>query len=226
MPSFSNSQVPIRIDVKGAKEATNDFKQITKSTKHLGKSSKELTKDLQKTDSTMSRLMDTAKGLAAAYAGFTVLKNIVTVGAEFEAQMDRVAAISGATSEQFQKLTDSARELGATTQFTATQVAKGQEYLALAGVKTNQILDAMPGLIALSTASGEDFGQMSDIVSDQLSALGLHAADAGRMSDSFAFAYFAVDNKINSAHRYSYRSKLPVNIDCAAGSAHRDSASR
>jgi TP901 family phage tail tape measure protein len=188
MPSFSNAQVPIRINVKGAKKATNDFNKIIKSTKDLGTSSKEATKQLKDQDSVMSSLMDSAKRLAAAYVGFNILKDIVTIGAEFEAQMDRVKAISGATEEQFKKLTDSARELGATTQFTAAEVAKGQEYLALAGMKTNQILDAMPGLLALSAASGEDFARMADIVSDQLSALGLHAGDAGRLSDAMAFS--------------------------------------
>ena len=122
-------------------------------------------------------------GVAAA-----PLAGMLTVAADFEAAMSKVGAISGASAEEMSKLTDTAKQLGSTTQFSASQSAEAMSYLAMAGWKTNQIVGAMPGLLNLAAASGEDLATVSDILSDDMTAFGLSAEQAGHVADVFAAA--------------------------------------
>mgnify|MGYP000083131797 CR=1 FL=1 len=110
----------------------------------------------------------------------------VTTAADFEAIMSKVKAITGATSDDFQRLNDTARELGASTQFTATQAGEAMTYLGMAGWKTNEIIAGMPGLLSLAAAGGTDLARTADIISDDLTAFGLSADQAGHMADVFA----------------------------------------
>ncbi|EDT84672.1 phage tail tape measure protein [Clostridium botulinum] len=110
------------------------------------------------------------------------------VGMDFEAQMSKVQAISGATGEDFQKLKAKAEEMGAKTKFSAKESAEGLEYMAMAGWKTQDMLDGLPPILNLAIASGEELGATSDIVTDALTAFGLKAKDAGMFSDVLASA--------------------------------------
>ena len=105
---------------------------------------------------------------------------------DFESGMSNVKALSGATNEEFARLKETASELGATTKFTASEAAEGMQYLAMAGWKTNQIIDAMPGLLELAAAGGTDLGTAADIVSDVMTAMGMSADQASRAADIFA----------------------------------------
>ncbi len=120
--------------------------------------------------------------LAALGAG------IVKIGMDFDSQMSKVSAVSGATGADFDALRGKAQDLGATTKFTATQVAEGMEYLALAGYNTNQILSATGGLLDLAAAAGMDLGTAADITTDVMSAFGMQAKEAGHAADVFAYA--------------------------------------
>jgi len=115
----------------------------------------------------------TALGAAAG----TGIAAAVKVGAAFEAEMSKVSAISGATGEDFQKLTDKAKEMGAKTKFSATESAQAMEYMAMAGWKTSDMLNGIEGIMNLAAASGEDLATTSDIVTDALTAMGLQASD-------------------------------------------------
>ena len=108
--------------------------------------------------------------------------------AEFEAQMSTVEAISGATADEMKRLSDEAKRMGATTQFTAVEAGKALEYMAMAGWKTDQMLGGLPGIMNLAAASGEDLGQVSDIVTDALTAFNMTADQAGRFADVLAQA--------------------------------------
>jgi len=105
---------------------------------------------------------------------------------EFTAGMSNVKALSGATDAEFVKLTETAKELGATTKFTAAEASEGMQYLAMAGWETNEIIDAMPGLLQLAAAGATDLGTASDIVSDVMTAMGMSANEATRAADVFA----------------------------------------
>lgn len=113
---------------------------------------------------------------------------IIKMAGEFERGMNAVKAITGATGTEFTRLRDLAKELGATTQFSATQAAEGMKFLAMAGFNTNQIIAAMPGLLNLAAAGQLDLARAADIVSNILSAFGENADQAGRASDLLATA--------------------------------------
>ncbi|NFC87516.1 phage tail tape measure protein [Clostridium botulinum] len=112
----------------------------------------------------------------------------VKAGMDFEAEMSKVQAISGATGEDFGKLKSIAQEMGAKTKFSATESAQGLEYMAMAGWKTQDMLDGLPPILNLAAAAGEDLGTTSDIVTDALTAFNLKASDAGHFSDILASA--------------------------------------
>lgn len=116
------------------------------------------------------------------------LGSSVSTFAGFESQMSQVAAISGATQEEFVQLTAEAKEMGATTKFTAQESAEAFNYMAMAGWKTGDMISGISGILSLAAASGEDLGTTSDIVTDALTAFRLQASDAGHFSDVLAQA--------------------------------------
>lgn len=107
---------------------------------------------------------------------------------DFESTMSQVKAISGATGQDFDDLTAKAKEMGATTKFTATQSAEAFSYMAMAGWKPTQMIDGISGIMNLAAASGEDLGTTSDIVTDALTAFGLTAGDSSHFADVLAQA--------------------------------------
>ena len=110
------------------------------------------------------------------------------VTADFDAQMSKVAAISGATGDQLEALRDKARDMGATTKFSAQEAGEAMEYMAMAGWNTEEMLDGVQGVMYLAAAAGEDLGTTSDIVTDALTAFGKSAADASDFADVLAVA--------------------------------------
>lgn len=137
-------------------------------------------------ESGLSRLKGTvAKGVAAIGIG-KIFSEAVKTGMDFEAQMSRVKAISGATGEEFSKLKEQAKQLGADTAFSATQAAEGMENLASAGFTTSEIMEAMPGMLDLAASSGEDLASSADIAASTLRGFGLEASSAGHVADVLA----------------------------------------
>lgn len=126
----------------------------------------------------------TITGTAVALEGIGIAA--VKAGSDFEAQMSRVKAISGATGTEFEKLKDQAIQLGADTSFSASQAAEGMENLAAAGFTTNEIMEAMPGLLDMAAASGEDLASSSEIAASTLRGFGLEAEEAGHVADVLA----------------------------------------
>ena len=116
------------------------------------------------------------------------IRSAINTGMEFEAAMSQVAAISGASAEEMERLTAAARHYGETTKFTASQAAEALNYMALAGWDVSQSLDALPGVLSLAAASGMELGAASDAVTDYLSAFGMEASQATYMSDLMAYA--------------------------------------
>ena len=112
----------------------------------------------------------------------------VKVGSDFEASMSKVAAISGATGDDLKALTDKAKEMGATTKFSASESADALQYMAMAGWKTDDMLNGLEGIMNLAAASGEDLATTSDIVTDALTAFGLSAEDSTHFADVLAQA--------------------------------------
>lgn len=112
----------------------------------------------------------------------------VKTAADFDSAMSQVAAVSGATGKDFDALRNKAREMGAKTKFSATEAADAMNYMAMAGWKTEDMLDGIEGVMNLAAASGEDLATTSDIVTDALTAFGLSAKDSGHFADILAAA--------------------------------------
>lgn len=112
----------------------------------------------------------------------------VKMGNDFEAQMSRVKAIAGATSDEFEALSAQALQLGSDTSFSASQVAEGMENLASAGFTAEEIMAAMPGLLDLAASSGADLATASEIAASAVRGFGLEAEDAAHVADVFAEA--------------------------------------
>ena len=125
-----------------------------------------------------------ATGAGAVAAGTAA----INAGKSFEAGMGEVQAISGASRKDLEALTNKAKEMGATTKFSATQASEGLKYMAMAGWNSQQMIDGLPGVMNLAAASGEDLGTVSDIVTDALTAMGLKASDSAHFADVLATA--------------------------------------
>jgi len=144
----------------------------------------------QKVDKAFSKMMKVAKSatLVGGAAATAAVTGAIKAGSSFESQMSTVEAISGATEKQIEQLENKAKEMGATTQFTATESGQAMEYMAMAGWKTTDMLSGISGIMDLAAASGEDLAGTSDIVTDALTAFNLKAKDAAHFSDVLAQA--------------------------------------
>ena len=130
-------------------------------------------------------------GSMAALAGYSV-----KVGSDFEEAMSKVEAISGASGEALNALTEKAKEMGATTQFSASEAAEALQYMAAAGWKDTDMLNGIKGIMDLAAASGESLASTSDIVTDALTAFGLSAKDSARFSDVLSAASAASNTNV------------------------------
>lgn len=130
-----------------------------------------------------------AAGIAAALHEIAgAYSECVTVAAGFESSMSNVEALSGAGPRELAALNQEAKMLGATTQYTAKQSADAMGFMAMAGWDAEEMLAGMDGVMGAAAASGEDLALVSDIITDNLSAFGLAAADTAHFSDVLAQA--------------------------------------
>ena len=141
-------------------------------------------------ESGVSKLGNAVKTAAVGIGGAMVAIGgyAIKVGSDFESAMSNVAAISGATGDDLQMLKDTAQEMGATTQFSATEAANALSYMALAGWDANQSASALPGVLNLAAASGMELASASDMVTDYMSAFGMSCEQSGYFADMLAYA--------------------------------------
>ena len=158
--------------------------EVEDTTKDLGEGSKGLKDFLMYTAGNLAASAIKAVGDKAKEAA----KYVIEVGSRFEASMSKVAALSGASTTELSQMEEMAKQLGSTTIFSASEVADGFSYMALAGWSAQQSLDAMPGILNLAASSGMELATASDMVTDYLSAFGMEASEAGRMADMMAYA--------------------------------------
>ena len=148
---------------------------------------------LEAAGATMQKVGDKISGagekLLPVTAGVAALGTIaVKTGADFDAAMSKVAAVSGATGDELDSLREKAREMGSKTKFSASEAAEAMNYMAMAGWKTEDMISGIDGIMNLAAASGEELAVTSDIVTDALTAFGLTAADSGHFADVLAAA--------------------------------------
>ncbi len=160
----------------------------TQGARVIKKDLQDVAKEAKKTSSAvkiMRAAILAAIGVASVRAVASLTKSIVVMGATFEKTMATVGGVSRATAGELQELTDVAKQMGATTEFTANQAAQGLQFLAMAGFTVQDSIAALPGVLDLATAGQLDLGRASDIVTDSLTAMGLEVSDLGRLNDVF-----------------------------------------
>lgn len=160
----------IQIDAKGARLVSRDINSIEK--------------EAQKAATQTQLLKRALGGLAVGLA----IRSVVRTLADFSQAMSTVRAITGATEAEFRLLNETARDLGATTRFTATQAAEGLTFLARAGFSVNESLETIEGTLRLAQAGALDLGRAADIASNVLRGFRLNTSETGRVVDVLALA--------------------------------------
>lgn len=163
---------------RGFQTAQSQMRILADSSQSMGTRFSAAGKLMQGVGSTMSKYVTLPLvGVGAAS---------VKTAADFEAGMSEVKAITGATGNDFIKLENQAKQLGANTKFSASEAAEGMKYFGMAGYKTNDIMSALPATLDLAAAGGTDLGLACDIVSDAMTGLGMSANQTGEFADKMA----------------------------------------
>lgn len=153
--------------------------------------------EINKADNNFRGLKSTGEAFTkvggALTAGVTVpvmgiAASVVNTQMKFQDAMAKVQALSGASGAELKKLEDTAKQMGATTIFSASECADALGYMALAGWDANESAAGLPGVLNLAAASGMELAEASDMVTDYLTAFGLEADQAGRMADVLSYA--------------------------------------
>lgn len=171
-------KVKISADANGLKGALNN---ISKDISKVGKDFEGLKKVGEGVSSVGKKL---TVGLSLPIAGIGVASGKTAM--DFEAGMNKVSAISGATGKDLEKLENLAKEMGRTTKFSSLESAEALSYMGMAGWKTQDMLNGLPGILSLASAGGTDLALTSDIVTDGLTAMGLTAKDTDKFVDIMA----------------------------------------
>ena len=192
----NKKEYKVKIQIGGEKDSSLDkaFSQTKRELDNLYRFSKRTNQSFLSSVNKMDAFADKtfsfmAKGAAAASAGITgALAASTAAGASFESQMSTVQAISQASGTEMARLKALAKQMGIETKFSATEAGQGLEYMAMAGWEVDSMLAGLPDIMNLAAASGEDLGQVSDIVTDSMTAFNLEASRSAEFADVLAQA--------------------------------------
>ena len=130
---------------------------------------------------------------------------MVKTAADFDDSMRKVAAVTGATGDQFDRLRQQAIDLGASTAWSASESAAAMQYLGMAGLSTNEILEATPQMLSLASAGAMDLGTAADIATNVLSGFNLQVSDLAHVSDVLAQAAASSNTSVEQlGHAMAY----------------------
>lgn len=176
--------------VRRQEELAKSAEQARKAQTNLQDAISARDANMQKRGQLRGQMMD-AVALAATLAA------PIKVAMDFEQSMAKVGAVSRASGEDLKRLTGTARELGATTNWSASQAADGMQFLAMAGFNTNQTIAAMPGMLDLASAGAIDLGSAADIASNILSGFSMEAEQMGRLGDVLTSTFTSSNTNLN-----------------------------
>lgn len=179
--------------------AVRNAKNLEKALLDVSKSSGKVTKSGESMAGAMLKSQIAFAALSKA-ANFLTdqLKQSVTVGAGFEQQMAKVGAVSKATAEQQKALSTAAKEMGRTTQFSATQAASALEAMSRAGFKAQQSIAALPKVLQLSAASGVSLGESADIVTNVMSSMGKQVSELSHVNNVLVETFTSSNTTLES----------------------------
>jgi TP901 family phage tail tape measure protein len=159
-------------------ETKNFRKGLTKAQRGLNK----FHRGLRSTNDILRGLKFTAIGVT----GVGALSRAITTLKDFETNMARVKVISQATEEEFVELTKTAREIGATTRFSATEAAQGLQFLSMAGLSASESIETLKPVLDLAAAGAIEVGRSADILTNVLAGFNLEVTEATRVANVFA----------------------------------------
>ena len=185
--SINNQEAAIAKTEKELEQYNNQLEELPKTLDETGDAAEKAADGFTVIKGALANLVaDGIRNAISALKDFA--KEAIQVGMDFESSMSKVGAVSGASAEEMQQLSDKAKEMGESTKFSASQSAEAFNYMAMAGWKTSEMLDGIEGVMNLAAASGADLATTSDIVTDALTAMGYKAKDAGHLADVMAAA--------------------------------------
>ena len=188
------------VNKKSEKEWIDKERAIDKATKKYKQNRRELTKlnkeqrkGAQGSKGFAKGMVKMAAGIGLAVVAFRAISRVVTKAfstfTDFEFSMAKVRAISGATTDEFYKLTASAKELGRTTFFTAKEVAELQVNFSKLGFTATQIMELQGATLDLAMATGSDLARSAMVAGSAVRGFNLDASEAGRVVDVMAVAF-------------------------------------
>lgn len=178
-------------DTRGLKRGERDLSGLSQQSRRTAG-------DVDRSSGGMARsFAKVGVAIGAAVAASGALSSVVSINASFGASMQKVAAISGATGAELDKLRQQAQEMGRTTEFSASQAADALGFLAMAGFSANEAMTALPSVLALATSGSMELAQAADIASNVLSGFGLEATEAQRASDVLASAASSTNTDVS-----------------------------
>lgn len=224
--AVDKASAPIKAVVTTLGDLGKAAQQAMTSTKQIGDQG---TSSMDRFRASIQQAKDNMEGLNKAAAEITkVSGELLMIGASlsatflfpvmqaaaFQLAMAKVKAVSEATVDEYKALAEEAHRLGIATKFTATQVAEGMGELAQAGLKANQIIAAMPPIIALATAGVLSLAEATDITVSVMFGMGLAVNDLQHVTD--VLARTAVDTNV-SVHELGESMKFVASAASAAG---------
>jgi hypothetical protein len=195
---------------KRLNELRKQYKNVALSQGVFSKEAKKLEREVRTLDKSLTKISNKAgqfqgkvgkytnafknlassMGITMGAAGvFMVLKNAVGIISKFEKQMSQVQAILKPTNKEMFELTELAKELGSSTQFTATQVGEAETELGKLGFTVREIIDLTPGVLSLAAASGTDLANAASVAGATVRGFGLDASETSKVVDVMAKSF-------------------------------------
>ncbi|WP_114089782.1 phage tail tape measure protein [Thalassospira profundimaris] len=183
---LSSAQRQLRGDLDAARRAAEQQSQALEQARRRTNQLAAARSRMQRTMQLQANMaMGGAAGMAVGGGALALGSRMAGAGIDFGEQMSAVGAIArlDQTSEAMAALRQQAKELGATTSFSASEAASGMQFLAMAGFDANEVLQTMPGMLDLAKAGATDLATTADIASNVLSGFGMKASEMGRLGD-------------------------------------------
>lgn len=196
--AFRNTVAEARTVSGSIRGLTQDYRSLSASMDRMSAHRGQIMANQHAMQANRSRRSELQGGLMTSVATGASMAFPVKLAMDFEQQVAKVGAVSNASAEDMAALSAQARQLGRDTQFSAVQAAEGQQFLAIAGFKANQVMAAMPAMLDLAAASGADLGRTADIASDMLSGFGMKASELGYVGDVLTKTFTSSNSTLES----------------------------
>jgi len=184
----------VEIVISAVDQASRMLDDVRRQIDHIGQAANEAERQTKSFAQNMDRIGGRMQGIGTRMTiGITTPlaimgAAILNTAGQFEESMNQVQAFTNATGTEFEALEAQAKDLGATTRFSASEAADGMSFLASAGFNTTEIMAALPDVLQLAVAGSLDLATAADLASNVLTGFGLEASDLARVNDTLASA--------------------------------------